>query len=174
MLSQCHSEMTSTQFEKLPNSKNAVEFRNRFGKQTHREPLKQAMMNTYKEDMAKTMEILARGLCTSYENVTQSSHLQRSNLQNKARSKRYSRENDDPDGPPDAKKNFKSNTSKHIKCNCNTAYTKHLIGKTKPLSLQNNGLNSCYQSGSSGTYHISCYKISIKLLLLFQLWKYMH
>ena len=118
--------------------------------------------------MAKRMEILARGrgLCTSYENVTQSSCLQRSNLQNKVRSKRYSRENDDPDGLPDINKKFKSNKSKHIKYICNTVYRKHLIGKTKPLSLQNTGLNSCSQSSSSGTYHISCYKICIKLLLL--------
>ena len=70
--------MDSTQFEKLPNSTNAVASYNWFGKQTHREPLKQAMMNTYKKDMAKTSEKLARGrgLCTSYENISQTSCLQ--------------------------------------------------------------------------------------------------
>ena len=44
--------MDRQQFEELPTSTNAVESYNRFGK--HRQPLKVAMMATYKEDMAKT------------------------------------------------------------------------------------------------------------------------
>lgn len=53
--------MSSQQFNELPNSKNAVESYNRFGRSVHRQPLKVAMMATYREDMAKSFEIMARG-----------------------------------------------------------------------------------------------------------------
>lgn len=36
MLSPCFSEMESDLFERIPNSTNAVESHNRFGKSTHR------------------------------------------------------------------------------------------------------------------------------------------
>ena len=93
-------------------------------------------------------------LCTSYENISQTSPLQWFNLQNKARLKRYCKENDDPNGPPDKKKKFK-----YINCYCNTAYRKHFIGKNKPLSLQ----NSCSQNSSSGKYCIYCSKFVLHL-----------
>ena len=76
--------MDRQQFEELP----TFESYNRFGK--HRQPLKVAMMATYKEDMAKTLEIMARrqGLTTSYDNQSTSARAKRSSQQNRARQKR--------------------------------------------------------------------------------------
>ena len=47
------------------------------------------MMNTYREDMAKALEVLARrqGLFTSYEDISESGREKRSNKQNLARKK---------------------------------------------------------------------------------------
>ena len=95
-------------FQKLPNSTNAVESHNRFGRPAHREHLKMAMMTTYKEDMAKTIQIMARrkGLSTTYDDHSESAQIKRSAQQSLARRKRYRTENDDPEGPPDTKKKF--------------------------------------------------------------------
>ena len=48
------------------------------------------MMNTYREDMAKALEVLARrqGLFTSYEDISESGREKRSNKQNLARKKK--------------------------------------------------------------------------------------
>jgi len=109
MLSPCYNGMDPKQFNKLPSSTNAVESYNRFGKSSHRQALKQAMITTYKEDMAKTLEIMAvsQGLSVTYEDLSDTARTKRSNQQNLARRKRYGdKENEDPDGPPDTKKKF--------------------------------------------------------------------
>ena len=87
MLSPCFSLMSSQQFNELPNSKNAVESYNRFGRSVHRQPLKVAMMATYREDMAKSFEIMARGrgFLTSYEGQTPTGRDKCSKQQNSAR-----------------------------------------------------------------------------------------
>ncbi len=79
--------MDSELFAKLPTSTNAVESYNRFGKSIHPLPLKAAMMATYKEDMVKALEVIARkkGLPISYENQSVAAHVHRSDQQNKAR-----------------------------------------------------------------------------------------
>ena len=69
--------MSRQLFDKLPSSTNAVESYNQIGKSTHRQPLKAAMMATYKKDTAKlTLEIMARrqGLATSYNDQSASAH----------------------------------------------------------------------------------------------------
>ena len=68
MLSPCYSTMSSKLFEDLPSSTNAVESYNRFGRPAQCQPLKLAMLTTYKEDMVKTLEIMAhrKGLSTNY------------------------------------------------------------------------------------------------------------
>lgn len=108
MLSPCFSSMNRDQFDKLPNSTNAVESYNRFGRPTHRQPLKIAMMATYREDMAKSLQIMAcrKGLTADYSSPAESARLKRSAQQNQARRKRFRTENDDPEGPPDTKKKF--------------------------------------------------------------------
>ena len=111
MLSPCYNTMDPKQFEEFPNSTNAVESYNRFSKSSHREALKQAMMATCKEDMAKTLQIMAvrKGLSVTYEDLSEGARTKRSTQQTLARQKRYNgndKENDDPDGPPDTKKKF--------------------------------------------------------------------
>lgn len=66
------------------------------------------MMATYKEDMSKTLAIMAirKGLSVTYENQSDDARIKRSNQQNLARQKRYNKENHDPNGPPDTKKKF--------------------------------------------------------------------
>ena len=100
--------MDPQQFQALPNSTNAVESYNRFGKATHPEPLKIAMMATYKEDMVQCLEIMARrqGLSIDYTNFSEDARKKRSHQQNLARRKRFCREIDDPEGPPDSKRSF--------------------------------------------------------------------
>ena len=73
-------------------------------------PLKVAMMTTYREDMAKALEIMARrnGLPTSYADISEQGRLKRSEQQNLSRKKRLSSQCDDADGPPDTKKKFQS------------------------------------------------------------------
>lgn len=122
MLSPCFSLMSSQQFNELPNSTNAVESYNRFGRSVHRQPLKVAMMATYREDMAKSFEIMARGrgLLTSYEDQTPTGRDKRSKQQNSARRKRlrYTDDVDNPMGPPDKRANFISgNTHIHVHYN---------------------------------------------------------
>ena len=70
------------------------------------------MMATYKEDMAKSLEIMARrqGLTMSYNDQSASSRSKRSAQQNHARQKRLRSENDDPEGPPDTKSKFNPGT----------------------------------------------------------------
>lgn len=109
MLCACHSIMGRQQFEELPNSTNAVESHNRFGHTTHRQSLKLAMMATYREDMSRCLEMMARrrGLSTNYDNLSLSACSKRSAQQNCARRKRlWNNENDDPDGPADTKRTF--------------------------------------------------------------------
>ena len=108
MLSPCFSSMDCERFQELPNSTNSVESYNRFGKSTHPQPLKIAMMAAYREDMAKAMEIMAKlkGLSTNYDNQSESARSKRSGRQRQARRKRLCTENDDPEGPPDTKSTF--------------------------------------------------------------------
>lgn len=63
-------------------------------------PLKVAMMATYREDMAKALEVMARrcGLPTTYDDISESGRLKRSHQQSLSRKKRVAR--DDPEGPP--------------------------------------------------------------------------
>lgn len=110
MLCKCCSKMDPVQFASLPNSTNAVESYNMFGKAIHPLPLKEAMLATYKEDMVKALEIMARtrGLQVCYENQDVAARTHRSEQQNKARNKRLASEReDDPEGPPDTMKKFK-------------------------------------------------------------------
>ena len=124
MVSPCFSQMSSQQFNELPNSTNAVESYNRFGRSVHRQPLKVAMMASYQEDMAKSFEIMARGrgLLTSYEDQTPTGRNKRSKQQNSARKKRlrYTDDVDNTMGPPDKRANFISgntvNTHIHTVC----------------------------------------------------------
>lgn len=109
MLSACYSSMDCEQFQKLPNSTNAVESHNRFGKSTHPQSLKVAMMATYREDMAKSLQIIAQrdGLPTEYYSMSESARSQRSAQQKQARKKRLRTEYvDDAEGPPDKRSNF--------------------------------------------------------------------
>ena len=97
--------MEPKRFNELPNSTNAVESHNRFGKSTHRLPLKVAMMATYREDLAKCLEIMAakRGISTTYEDTTPTGRHKHTQQQNSSRRKRLhnSDDDDDPMGPPD-------------------------------------------------------------------------
>lgn len=107
--------MTSELFQQLPNSTNAVESYNRFGRPTHRQPLKLAMLTTYKEDMAKSLQIIAcrNGLSTDYESQSEASRSKRSAKQSMARRKRLRLDDkiDDAEGPPDTKKSFSAGKS---------------------------------------------------------------
>ena len=89
MLSPCYNEMDSEMFKGLPSSTNAVESYVQQVQQIIicRQPLEQAMMATYKEHMAKTLEIITirKGLSVKYENPSHSTHIKRSNQQNLAR-----------------------------------------------------------------------------------------
>ena len=107
MLSACYCSMQPEVFNSLPNSTNAVESYNCFSKTKQPQILKVAMMMTYKEDMSKSLQVMARrrGLPTTYDDLSQSARAQRSAKQNEARRKRY-RQEDDADGPPDTKKKF--------------------------------------------------------------------
>ena len=71
------------------------------------------MMATYKEDMAKTLEVIANyhGISTTYEKLTENERTKRSKQQSLARTKRFSSEKcDDADGPPDTKRKHISGT----------------------------------------------------------------
>lgn len=110
MLSSCFCTMNSDLFENIPSTTNAVESYNRFGKSTQRQPLKIAMMATYREDMARCLEIMAsrKGYTTTYECQSNCSRKKRASQHNKARQKRLRRDCDDPECPPDTKRKFKS------------------------------------------------------------------
>ena len=115
MLSPCFSNMKPEKFKSLPSSTNAVESHNRFCKGDHPETLKLAMLSTYKEDMAKTLEVMARqqGLSTTYERLSPTATGHRSKQQSAARRKRRRIiDEDDADGPPDTKKKFQGETPK--------------------------------------------------------------
>ena len=117
----CYCEMDPQQFKELPNSTNAVESHNRFGRPANPLPLKAAMLETYREDMTKSLQIIAnrRGLSTTYENPSEDARCRRSAQQNKARRKRFrSQKNEDPEGPPDTKHTFNPGT---CTCRCTTA-----------------------------------------------------
>ena len=109
--------MEPDQFHALPSTTNAVESHNRFSKGDHPEPLKLAMQMTYKEDMAKTMEVMARrqGLSTTYDDTSASATGKRSQKQSTARRKRRrhdENDGDDTDGPPDTKRKFQGTPKK--------------------------------------------------------------
>ena len=144
MLSSCYNAMDPKQIKELPSSTNAVELYNRFSKFTHRQLLKQAMMITYKEDMAKSLEIMAvrKGLSVTYDNLSNDGRMKRSSQQNLARQKRYHKENDDPDGPPDTKRKFNPRNNIDVLCltvvinECTTTGdAKHKSAKPKNLVL---------------------------------------
>ena len=131
MLSPCYSDMEPDHFHSLPSSTNAVESYNRFSKGDHPEPLKLAMFRTYKEDMAKTLEVMARqkGVSTTFEGTTASATGQRSKQQSEARRKRRRMvyvDDDDADGPPDTKKKFQGETPKKRKGNSTSRKLKDL------------------------------------------------
>ena len=69
------------------------------------------MMATYREDMAKGLEVMARrqGLSTSYADIFESGRAKRSDQQSISRKKRVA--SDDPEGPPDTKMKFQSGIS---------------------------------------------------------------
>ena len=148
MSSSCYNAMDPKQFKELPSSTNAVESYNRLSKFTHRQPLKQAMMIIYKEDMANSLEIMAvrKGLSVTYDNLSNDGRMKRSSQQNLARQKRYHKENDDPDGPPDTKRKF--NPSNNIDVLCltvvctTTGDAKHKSAKPKNLTLSLKGNKS--------------------------------
>ena len=108
MLSPCYSTMSPTLFQELPSSTNAVESYNRFGRPTHRQPLKLAMLTTYKEDMAKAFQIIAcrNGVSTDYNSPSEAARSKRSAKQSMARRKRLRMDDneDDAKGPPDTTK----------------------------------------------------------------------
>lgn len=81
--------MSHELIEELPNSTNTVEPYNRLGRSTHG-PLKTAMMATYKDDMAKSLEIIGsrQGLTTCYNDQCASAHSKCSTV--------IKSENDDP------------------------------------------------------------------------------
>ncbi len=108
MLSACYCSMDPDTFKSLPSSTNAVESYNRFSKTKQPQILKVAMLTTYREDMAKTLQVMARqkGLPTTYEKQSLSARVQRSGKQSAARRKRF-RHDDDAEGPPDTRKKFK-------------------------------------------------------------------
>lgn len=60
MLLACYSSMQSEVFYSLPNSTNAVESYNRFSKSKQPHILKVTMMMEYKEDMSKSLQVMAR------------------------------------------------------------------------------------------------------------------
>ena len=72
--------------------------------------LKLAMMATYREDVAKCLEIMAtiKGISTSYEDKTPTGRMKRSQQQNSARRKRLRSTTDDAEGPPDKHTDFQS------------------------------------------------------------------
>ena len=79
------------------------------------------MLSTYKEDMAKTLEVIARqqGLSTTYERLSPTATGQRSKQQSAARRKRRRIvDEDDADGPPDTKKKFLGETPKKSSNRC--------------------------------------------------------
>lgn len=118
MLSPCFSDMSAERFNTLPSSTNAVESHNRFSKAEHPESLKLAMFATYKVDMAKTLEVMAKcqGLTTTYENQLPGGSEKRSRQQSEARKKRRrdGDKGDDADGPPDTKRKFQEETPKRL------------------------------------------------------------
>lgn len=135
MLSPCYSTMSSELFEELPSSTNAVESYNRFGRPAQRQPLKLAMMTTYKEDMAKTLEIMARrkSLSTNYDSPSLANRSKRSAQQCKARRKRLRTTEDDAKGPPDTKKSF---VGKSISRMCHLTLPVHCVNDLNLNKLQ--------------------------------------
>ena len=92
-----------------------MESHNRFCKGDHPEALKFAMLSTYKENMANTLEVMARqqGLSMTYERLLPTASGHRSKQQSAARRKRRRIvDEDDADGPPDTKKKFQGETPK--------------------------------------------------------------
>lgn len=108
MLSATFSEMSTTTFQKLPNTTNAVESYNRLCKGSSSDSLGIAMMTTYKLDMAAALQYLAalQGMAVTYEQQTPEARSIRSSAQNKARAKRRFADIDDAQGPPDKKSDF--------------------------------------------------------------------
>ena len=129
MVSLCFSQMSSQQFNELPNSTKAVGSYNRFGRSVHRQPLKVAMMASYRRDMAKSFVIMARGrgLLTSYEDQTPTGRDKRSKQQNSARRKRlrYTDALDNTMGPPDKRANFISGNT--VNTHIHVYYSMHFL-----------------------------------------------
>lgn len=110
MLAARCSKMDSGVFNSLPNSTNAVESHNRCSKGTAPDILKVALLSTYKQDMAASLEHLAnsQGIKTSYADLTPAARAKQSAVANKARSRKRARyENEETDGPLDKHKDFK-------------------------------------------------------------------
>ena len=73
MLSPCFPNMKPEKCNSLLSTTNAVESHNCFCKGDHPETPKLVMLSTYKEDIAKTLEVMARqqGLSTTYDTCRQ-------------------------------------------------------------------------------------------------------
>ena len=90
-------------------------------------------MATYREDMAKALEVMARrqGLSTSYDDISESGRAKRSDHQNISRKKRVA--SDDPEGPPDTKMKFQSGISQHyMLIDFSSQYTTPTLDSTPP------------------------------------------
>ena len=117
--------MSSQKFKELPNSTNAVESYNR---SDHCQPLKVEMMATYREDMAKAFEIMARerGLRTTYEDEKQKvvTRVLTANFSAKRKRVRLQFTDDvDSPPPPDKRSNFISAHTHTCTCTYSFQYT---------------------------------------------------
>ena len=104
----CSAASTSTVFDKIPDTTNAVESHNRCSKGSSPDILKVALMSTYQIDMAAALEHLAKskGIATGYEDLSLASRATRTKVSNKARCRKRAA-SDDAEGPPDKHQDFK-------------------------------------------------------------------
>ena len=109
MLSPVACSMSPSTFLSLPSSTNAVESLHRMAKGKSPDILKVALMSVYKNDMASALEHLAatQSIPTSFEHLTPSVRVQKAKTAQKARAKRIRDSNDDGDGPPDKRSDFR-------------------------------------------------------------------
>ena len=123
MLSSAACSMDTSTFSSLPSSTNAVESLHRIAKGKHRDVLKVALMSVYKTDMASALEHIAaaKNIPTSYERLTPTVRAQRAVVAHRARAKRMRDDDDNGDGPPDKRSDFRKFYHKRT-CTCTTSY----------------------------------------------------
>ena len=104
----CSAASTSAVFNKIPDTTNAVKSHNRCSKGSSLDILKVALMSTCKIDMAAALEHLAKrkGITTCYEDLSPASRATRTEVSNKARSRKRAA-SDDAEGLPDRHQDFK-------------------------------------------------------------------